>query len=275
MIRREDKDDFLLILQHDHALLSGELARHLGGRGFRPLAGGSSAILGVALHDCGWPLHDDHEPTLNAEGLPLDVFESPPEVALRVWSASAARAADRDPYAGLLVSLHVMALSFLAVTHHADLFTDPHRKFEMNKFQHREIERQESLRKSLGLATNRPLRHGLADEGADPAEDALRFDFRWLQACDQMSLAACCNNPPVGKTFEVHPQPAKPLITLTTRCLSSTELTIEPWPFVSRKIETSVPARRLPRRRFANTETFRASFLAAAVEPLTLTFIQK
>ncbi len=177
---------------------------------------------------------------------------------VRVWSASASRAAELDPYAGLLVSLHVMA----PVVHRGDASRPPVRR-RASAVRDEQIPTSRDraagiVAKSLGLHIDRPLRHGLAEEGIDPAEDALRFDFRWLQAFDQLSLAVCCNDPPLGKTIEVHPQPGKPPITLRTRCLSSSELTVEPWPFVSRVIETSVPAKRLPRRRYDDVETFRA-----------------
>ena len=39
---------------------------------------------------------------------------------------------------------------------------------EMNKFQHREIERQEKLRRKLGLRTDVPLTLGVAKAGIDP-----------------------------------------------------------------------------------------------------------
>src|SRR5687768_6526331 len=102
MIRRRVGNEFWLITQHDHALLSGELARHVGNKLFESRS--ESAIKGPALHDCGWPLHDD-EPTLNSKHQPIDVFESTPEIALKVWQAGADRAVAEanDDYAALLV----------------------------------------------------------------------------------------------------------------------------------------------------------------------------
>src|SRR5438874_5670453 len=113
MIRRAQGSHFLLITQHDHALIAGELADQFGNDNFASPIPREQTLLGVSLHDCGWPLHDI-EPTLNADGLPLDVFESPRDLAFKVWTASVERAAQKDPYAGLLVSLHVLSLSVLA-----------------------------------------------------------------------------------------------------------------------------------------------------------------
>src|SRR4051794_38556920 len=89
MIRHPRGNEWLLFTQHDHALLAGRLAEQFGAGEFA--RGSAETIQGVALHDCGWPLHDDR-PTLNERGEPLHVFESPVWVGCMVWSASARRA---------------------------------------------------------------------------------------------------------------------------------------------------------------------------------------
>src|SRR5262245_58167737 len=103
MIRRRVGDEFWLIPQHDHALISEKLAKHFGMDRFaKPQA--ATTVLGISLHDCGWPTHDDC-PMLNKDHLPLDVFETSPKIGLSVWTESARRATAQDAYAGLLVSL--------------------------------------------------------------------------------------------------------------------------------------------------------------------------
>ena len=67
-------------------------------------------------------------------------------------------------------------------------------RFENNKFQHRQIEIQEEVRGKLGMRTDIPLTLGLAGSGFDLREDQLHFDFRWLQALDQISLGICCTH---------------------------------------------------------------------------------
>ncbi|HEY8666580.1 MAG TPA: DUF3891 family protein, partial [Tepidisphaeraceae bacterium] len=191
MIRRETADEFWLITQHDHALLAGEVARHVGNGRFRRPDRFDEVIQGISLHDSGWPLHDD-EPTLNAMHLPLDVFETPREVGLQVWRASADRAQQANPYAGLLTSLHALSLSFYATgpspfTNEKFDLSTPQAKFAINKFQHHEVQRQEALRAELGLRNDLPRKFGLS-EAADPRERELVFHFRLLQAMDKISL---------------------------------------------------------------------------------------
>src|SRR5687767_15264144 len=110
MIRRLAGDRFLLIAQHDHALLSGQLAERYGNARFATPQPREAVVRAVGMHDCGWPMHDER-PTLNAEGWPVDVFETPLPLALKVWQAATDRMAGEDPYARMLVSLHVLGLS--------------------------------------------------------------------------------------------------------------------------------------------------------------------
>ena len=67
MIRHRQGSDFLLITQDDHARLSGRFAEHLGNDRFARPEPRPQTLRGIALHDCGWPLHD-RRPTLNRTG---------------------------------------------------------------------------------------------------------------------------------------------------------------------------------------------------------------
>lgn len=262
MIRRDDDDDaFLLVAQHEHALLAGQLARHVGNGRFAPMSRGPQSVLGVSLHDCGWPAHDD-APTTSRTGLPLDVFESTYVTALPVWTRSADLAQEQDAYAGLLVSLHILGLSLFAIESHRKEPPDPHRKFAWNRFQHREFERQDSLRRTLGLRVDRPLTHGLlADEGVDPVEDALRFDFRLLQVLDQVSLGLCCTQPPMTETVGVHPRPGAAASPLTLGRLDPFTLSIDPWPFDRDELRVATVARRVPRGPYADDDALRSAYV--------------
>src|SRR5258706_14070723 len=113
MIRRDMEKSFLLFTQDDHARLSGELARHYGNRFFAKAEPLEETIRAVARHDCGWPLHDQM-PTLNKDGLPLDVFETPLDVAIGVWQGGGGEGGDEAVYTQLLLGLPVLGLFGLA-----------------------------------------------------------------------------------------------------------------------------------------------------------------
>lgn len=269
MIRREVDGEFFLITQNDHALLSGWLAGHVGNDRFAPPDPRQPALTGIAMHDAGWPLHDD-EPTLNPRHLPTDVFETPRQIALNIWSASADRAAAVDPYSGLLASLHGLSLSVLATAseqNQPEKFepSDLLAQFALNKFQHRQIELQETLRRRIGLRTDLPLKHGLAQPGVDKAEDRLLHNFRLLQALDLISLAICCTQPPVHVMDNVLPRPGdKPIQMKMQR--QGNDLILNPWPFNREKLFYNIPFRRIPARTYRDESELRLLYRAADVE---------
>ncbi len=278
MIRRTVDDRFFLISQDDHAHLAGELARHWGNARFSRPEPAESTFLGAALHDCGWPLHDLN-PTLNQEGFPLDVFETPRQIALRVWTASAQEAARRDAYAGLLTSLHVLSLSAYAMAmtemaHEKFNAAGPLDRFEINKFQHQEVERQEALRRQLGLRTDLPLKMGLADDPADEGERRLRFNFRLLQAMDLISLALCCTQPPARQTQEVLDRPGGEPMRLAMERVDPTAVRVTPWPFDRPIIELEAPYRAVAAKKYEDNKAFRREFAEAAVQILRLNILR-
>jgi hypothetical protein len=279
MIRRQMGSEWFLITQDNHARLAGELAAHVGNQLFDRPEPNDAFVKGVTLHDCGWPLHDD-QPTINSAGEPRDVFETTPAIGLKVWWASAERAAAVNDRAGLLVSLHGLALSVNATAstagaggagqkHQFDL-NNPTSRFEVNKFQHRQVELQESLRKRLGLGADLPLRQGLAIDSELPAEQAIVFQFRLLQAMDSLSLAICCTKPPVVQIGPVQARPGGRALSLRVRRDDQIVL-VSPWPFDVEEIRVEVPYRRMTAGRFGSEEAFRSAYAAAGEERLAVT----
>jgi hypothetical protein len=270
MIRRETPGHFLLITQHDHALLSGRLAEKIGNEFLSRPEPWDQVVQGITLHDSGWPLHDD-SPTLNRAGLPLDVFETPREIGLQVWRESVEHAAAAHPYAGLLVSLHVLALSQLM----SNMRPSPRDRFEINKFQHYEIERQEALRVKLGMRTDLPLDMGIARAGIDPVEDHLCFNFRLLQAMDRVSLALCCTNEPFHEINRMPRAPGGQPWTVALIKHGAAELNVEPWLFDCDSFQVEIGARRLPHHSFASITEFQDLYRQAAIETLTFQLHRK
>ena len=275
MIRNDRGDHLLLITQDDHAVLAGQLAAHLGNARFDGPDPRPQTLLGVEMHDAGWPLHDDDTPDLNEDGRPLHVLEIRAPLAVRVWRESARRAADRDPYAGLLVSLHVFTLSALAVTPNLsahERFEKRDELFLVNQFQQDEIERQERLRTLVGLRTDRPLNLGLAAPNVDREEDRLRFNFAWLRACDAISLDACTGKRVFDLSPQVHPRIGSVAMELMMTHPRPDTVTVDPWPFGSKLIELEIPARRVSSAPFESVDAFRAAYAQAEPVAHKLTF---
>jgi hypothetical protein len=273
MIRRPAGENFWLITQTDHAAFAGQIAEQLGGNGFSPPTPRGEVLQAIADHDAGWPLHDD-QPTLNDRGQPLHVFEINMALATRIWSASVDRAMSLDPYSALLVSLHQLSLSDYASRQDAvphERAKDAREMFELNKFQHRQIEIQEALRHQLKLRTDIPLRLGLGQEGIDAAEDLLNFNFRLLTLCDRLSLQLCC-----GKTFfptieDVRPGVGAKAVAIQTTFVDEWTVAMSPWPFACEWIDGQLPARRVPAERFEDVGQFQRTYEQTRLEKLTFT----
>ena len=264
MIRRVEGTHWLLVKQVDHAALSGFLAGHIGNGNFARLQ--PAAITAIGAHDAGWALHDDC-PTLNSAGLPLHVFETPPVLSTRIWNASVAAAETHGAYVALLVSIHQLALSDLTIRSHRGTRRDV---FELNKFQHKQIEQQESLRKQLGMRIDTPLHLGLAKPGVSEQEDRLRFDFSMLTLCDRLSLELCCGARLFPVIERIIPAPGAGGLTIRTDMSTDLTLIVNPWPFGSDKLQAEIPARVIRAQPFADVEAFQVAYAAAPTQTVRM-----
>lgn len=259
-------DQFLLFTQHDHAQLSGQLARHYGNRNFARPQPLEETVAAVASHDCGWPMHD-RLPTLNKDGLPLDVFETPLDIAIAVWQAGVENVADQPPYTRLLVSLHVLGLSGFAATRQHDRLE----QFELNKFQHRQIELQVELRKQLGMALDVPLKLGLAVPTIIPGEEQLRRNHNIVQTLDRISLGLCCTEIPFEKIEGIIPRAGSAPLTLNFTRSDQFALQVDPWPFDQERIELEIPYRAVAAGKYDDVEEFRTAYAQAAEARMLMT----
>jgi hypothetical protein len=274
MIRHRRGDDFLLFTQNDHALFAGVLAEHVGNGGFSPLSPLGPTVQGIARHDSGWPLYDDN-PVLDRDGLPMHVLHATLDISTHAWSESVDRAAAFHPWSGLLVSQHVLRLSSLP--HEGDgeqgKRIDPRVVFAINKFQHRQIEIQETLRARLGLRTDLPLTLGLAQPGANVDEDQLLVAACWLRALDSMSLDILCDRALFDAIDYVFPQAGAAPVRFAVGRPSPFVLTLSPWPFDQEKIVADMPFRSVPAREFSLLSEFRETYAAASPQKLAVQII--
>jgi len=276
MIRHRQGDQFLLFTQDDHARLSGELASHIGNEQFSRPEPLEAVVAGIGMHDCGWPVHDE-EPTLNGRGMPLHVFETPVELSCRVWTESVKRAVQKDAYSGLLVSLHVMALSAIAQSHYADQskrLEFARELFEINRFQQNQIEIQETLRAKLGLRVDVPLKYGLAPRGTSKEEDLLLFNYQLLKATDRISLCLLCESQPFNSIDNIYPRPGAEAIELQLECVSEWTLRIKPWLFDVEQLEMQIPVRAIPAQTYASEADYQSRYRAAKLESLSLRVVR-
>lgn len=163
MIVREQPGSFLLFGQHEHALASGEFARHWR-ESSQPL---ESTLYAVTNHDLAWRELDGHVLWDEKRDRPYSFVHYPAALKLPAQRRGIEAVEERDPYAACLCSMHYAR--FLT---HA-------KKPEEIEFRDDELDRQ------------RRLRSGMTEEDLANLEHNLQF----LRLCDGLSLFACLNEP--------------------------------------------------------------------------------
>src|SRR3712207_1515153 len=174
MIVRERPDSFVLIKQHDHALASGEFAKHWARKPL-PL---ESTLYAIAHHDVAWQGPDASVRWNEETGRPYSFVDYPAESKVRAYSEGLGWLEERDPYAACLCSMHYETLM---------------RRFGEGETEERFVD-AESLRQA-------GLRSGMNEEELENLEYTLNF----LRRCDGLPLFVCLNDP--GGDDEPPPYP--------------------------------------------------------------------
>lgn len=155
-----------IITQHDHGLLSGEIAHIL-----RDARTGAALhhrlVLAITLHDLAWQYDDSPGPLIawdEAKGLPHDFMTMPTTHKLITYANGIDDLEGLDPYTALLLS------------HHYSAFISGASQDEL-EFVEQEGRRRDRLAAQLGFAS--------------PDAPDLMEDFEWLKTLDIISLFAC------------------------------------------------------------------------------------
>ena len=156
MIVRELGDSFVLVEQHEHALVSGEFAR----RWVEEPVPLESTLYAVENHDVGWQELDGKMLWKATSGRPHSFVDYPLGPKLEAWRRGIERVEAHDFYAGCLCSMHYAR--FLIGSENS----------EEAAFLQRESARQGRLREEMS---------------GDELEN-LERGFRFLRLCDGLSL---------------------------------------------------------------------------------------
>jgi hypothetical protein len=105
IITRHD-DTLLMVEQHEHGRLAGEMAAHWGGGDFAPPEPRGLMVEAARRHDEAW-IEPDATPLFNAEkARPQNFTETAVEEHMPLYERGVRAVQDSNPYAGLLVSMH-------------------------------------------------------------------------------------------------------------------------------------------------------------------------
>jgi hypothetical protein len=171
--------------------------------------------------------------------------------------------AEKDAYAGLLISMHTYSL----LSEHADRSTiAPEGLVLLDEFLADQRSYQRELRAAIAAdAALTPL---------DKSEQAILEHFRLLQACDNLSLLSC-----VAFSLPshlLHPLPLNDGSTTEVRVIpvGPRHFRLRPWPFAERELIFNFPARHVEGRVFGSSVELDAAYSAAADESLAVALTQ-
>ena len=237
-------DSWQIVMQTDHADLSGDFARRWTERTPR------SASLEVAAerHDDGWAVWEQSPMCDVGTGKPLNFLDVGVPAHLAFYRAGIAAIGEQDPYAGLLVSMHgagiyrgryglqpELKLTFAGeVREQVDAFVAE----QESTFEARESE--------LGISERERM-----------------HDYQLLQMFDRLSLLFCMNDtlspPPTDSMgYRVAPD-------------GDGAVTMAPFPFDGAEQEFSLVRRILPHGDWSDGDAFRRDLFAATPEVTSIT----
>jgi hypothetical protein len=207
VIVRDAGAHWQVVLQIDHADLSGELARAWADRGPRH----GSLEIAAARHDDGWAVWE-RSPRVDPEtGKPVNFLDVDVSSHLAFYRAGIAAITEHDPYAGLLVSMHGAGIYRQRYGRDPALgFT---RAAEVQELVDVFVAEQES-----GYETR------IADAGV--SEDDRWRDYELLQLYDRLSLYFCLRDVEEGEAAELQGYSIEPVGPWHVR--------LEPFPFAER-----------------------------------------
>jgi len=178
MIVRDAGDVFVMVAQHDHAQLSGDVAKHFANWYFVDDGYRADVVTAIYEHDRGWIRLDDAPIWNDRTSSPFTFMDYPLLSKLTHYTLGIDETERMSGYAALLCSRHYSAL----LARFAD--GQP----EIAEFLAQELARQKRI----------------SDQIVMPPEDTVRRHFGLLQLCDDISLYACLNEPGASKREE-HP----------------------------------------------------------------------
>lgn len=238
MICREHDGAIVMVKQHDHGKLAGELAiwfkeEHVPEEGRR-----DEVLWAVAEHDRGW-IDLDETPFWNdAEHAPYTFIDFPVVPKLTFYKRGLDEIEERTPYGALLCSLHFERLIKISG------LDNP----ELKLYQAHEEERRSRIHRALEVS--KPI-----------GEDELYYDARLLEFCDDLSLYLALNEPGSPKSEE-HPWWREGFSgsedfsftsgrTITVEWKDKSTLVLDPFPF-KKTVEVAFMLKRVQRSEIAN-----------------------
>ncbi len=264
MIVQRRGGELLLIRQPDHAALSGRLAESWGEGVFARPEPYRSVVLAAARHDDGWREWEAAPKVNTATHRPYNFTEMPVGEHIPFYLRGIASVIRDDPYAGLLVNLHLSGLYRKRYGLDAGMGLErfaPDVRPVVGGYLRQLDEQRDELRRRLGR------------DGTVPPESleetAVWTNYRLLQVFDLFSLYFCMAPLREYTLRNVPVSGSRPDTELALRPAGGDALAVDPYPFGAAPLRVAVSARVVPDRDYEGDEDLRAALATAQVRTLS------
>jgi len=238
MIRRDKNGGWILIVQHDHALLSGQIMAKWGNEDFVKPDPCDEVLFAVREHDSGWGQWDS-KPKINPEnGYPANFTEMSPHEQSVIWGECYRSHSSKHSYASALIALHFLKFNG------NNLKKDPDNK-QLKLLQ---IDIKDFISKELNI--------NISNSNSDVIPDEIKVNLKMLQIGDIISLALCHG----WRSIEITETPIDYNGSETTLNIESEDgfnYTITPYPFDEPYLEFHVTGKNIDRKSFLNDQELR------------------
>lgn len=255
MIRRENNGGWILITQHDHALLSGQIMAHWGNGQFVKPKPCDEVLFAISVHDSGWQ-DWDAEPKVNSEnGYPANFTEMSPYDQTVIWSKCYRTYSKEHSYAAALIALHFSKFN------RSNLNKDPDNK----QLELLQLDIKDVISKELGV--------NIAIPNSEKIPDDIKVNLKMLQTGDVLSLTLCHG----WRSIEITETPIDYNGKTTTLKMESDDgylYQISPYPFDEPQLEFKIKGKNLCEKSFANDQELREAIAASEDQTLAFTIIK-
>ena len=276
MIIAENSECYRMISQNDHGDLAGQFAAHWGNEQFANLEPYQSMVLAAETHDNGWWDWDIY-PSIDEQGAPIPFTRTPREFRSSFYAKGIDNVAARDPYAGLVVSMHGVGLP------QKRYGTMPTMVDRDDPYSQNFIAEREPTHKTMIEKLRQTEQYAGVTSG-----ERIWHNYLLMQVFDRLSLFFCSNfditavaaagahtregKPYYGATIQ--PTPSKPgdeQGQIQLRVQDAQTIVVDPYPFDESPLRVSVRGKLIPKMKYGSQEEFREIYAKAQRQEFTFT----
>jgi hypothetical protein len=270
IVSRLGNGELLVVRQSDHGVQAGEISAAWGNDEIAPVHDRRAATIAAATHhEDGWTEWEKH-PTLDAAtGHPMQFHAVAPDEHIPAYRKGIELAAARDPWTGLLVSMHG-----------AGLYNDRYGTYRLEEIGEQSLTDTERVLVTEFLGDMASLQSRLYTESVGHAaitaphdDPAVLEAYLLLQVWDRISLQFAFRQAVDGSIGPLPLAGGRPGV-LQCRSAGRMAMTLDPYPFADDAVDFPVVGATVPDRHDTDPEDFIAELSNAVPDVIACTALR-